>query len=99
MFHLINDAKPVNLKCLLLQMLKALFERLSCRRVWIWTGPSEPAPPSLQSNSTGWRWSFRGASMWLGGNGQNWPDNSICLKLRYVVLVPTRFKKLRIYSK
>lgn len=70
-------------------MPKGQFERSSCQRDWIWTDPSEPAPPSLQSNSTGWRWSFRGASMWLAGNAQNSPVSSTCPKLRYQTLSDT----------
>lgn len=71
------------LKVLVFQMPRGPFERSSCRRDWIWTDPSGPAPPSLQSNSTGWRWSFRGVSMWLAGNAQSSPGSSICRKLRY----------------
>lgn len=86
-----NFWSTLNLERSFFQMLKALSERLSCRRGWTWTVPNEPAHPSLQSNSTAWRWSFRGASMWLGGNGQSWPGSSICLKPRYVCIVLYRW--------
>lgn len=73
----------IYLKVPIFQMPKARFERSSCQRDWIWTDPSEPAPPSLQSSSTGWRWSFRGVSMWLAGNALSSPASSISPKLRY----------------
>lgn len=73
------------LKVLIFQMPKGQSGRSSCRRGWIWTGPSGRAPPSLRSSSTGWRWSSRGVSMWSAGNARNSHVSSICPKLRYQV--------------
>lgn len=72
------------LKVLIFQMPKGQFERSSCQKDWIWTDPSERAPPSPQSSSTGWRWSFRGVSMWSAGNAQSSPVSLISRKLRCV---------------